>query len=86
MWTQIFKLNGYDAAGRHRLVPVEDGPTVQLLSQDGNHNCTYFVAGEPPVTIPSHEFFAQFREATPDEIEGREAPKLRTRGRATAET
>lgn len=50
------------------LPPERKGETVQLLGQGGDHKVTYCEAGKEPVSVPSHEFFGLFRQASPTEI------------------
>lgn len=65
MWTQIYERKSGGA-----LAPLEGGPTVTLLGEDHNYQCSYAEPGGEAQTLPSSEFHALFREATPDEIEG----------------
>lgn len=71
MYTEVNKLRG---DGPNRTVEPLDrkGPTVRLLSQAGNV-VTYQGATGDAESVPSHEFFARFREALPDEVEGYES-------------
>lgn len=47
---------------------------VMLLSQNADHTVTYGATGEAPVTVPSHQFFTDFREATAAEITAANPP------------
>lgn len=69
-----------------QLVPVENGPTVQLLGQGGDHKVTFIGAGDAaPSTMPSSEFFATHRQAYPAEIEAFEKKAAKPARAAAAE-
>jgi hypothetical protein len=52
-----------------QLVPVKDGATVKLLAQTQDHKVVFVGPGDKDVSsLPSSEFFASHREATPAEI------------------
>jgi len=46
----------------------ETGEAVELLAQDAAGNCTFRNAARHKVTVPSHVFFASYREPTADEL------------------
>lgn len=86
MWTRHSEWNANGPLQGPKVLE-EEGPTVRLLSQGGDHQVT-FVTGDGQVgKLPSHIFFGTFREATPDEIDDfapREAPALPLRGKGAA--
>lgn len=46
----------------------KDGHAVRLLEQTAESNAVYSRDGAEPVTVRSHQFFSDFREATADEL------------------
>lgn len=70
MYTQHSRITGPPLAdGKHRTAPVEDGPTVRLIAQNGDGRVLYADASGDVESLASDEFFATHREAGPAEIE-----------------
>lgn len=83
MYTQHSKLARYGGEGDLKTIPIENGPTVKLLSQDGSGVRFLAPGDDVPETLPAHEFFATHREAYPGEIaEAEEAFKPKPKANA----
>jgi hypothetical protein len=54
--------------GNQMFIHKKDGYAAELLSQDAESKVTYSQDGAAPITVPSHVFFTEFREATGEEI------------------
>lgn len=68
MYTQHSEVKGV-VNGVPNLVPMIDGPTVQLLAQNENQQAVFAAPGDlEPSVLPSWQFFATFRQATPTAI------------------